>query len=223
MKKNKKYIITFFTLVLFFILLITILNFFAKENRKNQEENYIEEKTVQLIDDEKIEQKDEAIIVYIENTVQEQEIREEIKDASALTHEIYDMNCPIGILTIPKTDVNTEVFSNQTVDKMEEMPCFLYTTGGLNKIGTTLIVGHNRVNGTLFSDNGKLEAGDEFYFKDFEEKELRYTIISKEIRLDTDTSFLTESVDKPTMVLSCCSDNDDEYRIIIIGVAEEET
>ena len=220
MKKNIKYIIIFLFLLLVLILMLFILKLNATEKHKINEN---EEEIVTLIDDINITDKNEAIVVYLENKVKEQEITEnaeETKDAYILTQEIYNINGAIGHLNIPKIELNTEVFSNQTVEKMEEMPCFLYTTGGLNKVGTTLIVGHNRANGTLFSNNSKLEEGDEFYFTDLEGNKLKYIVKSKTIKLDTDTSFLTEEVDKPTMVLSCCTDNNDEYRIIIIGEAK---
>ena len=103
---------------------------------------------------------------------------------------------------------------------MEEMPCFLYTTGGLNKTGTTLFVGHNRMNGTLFSNNNKLQENDEFYFTDLDGTELKYTIYSKFITTEGDISFLNNTVDKPTIALSCCTDANDENRIIILGRAD---
>lgn len=104
---------------------------------------------------------------------------------------------------------------------MEQMPCFLYTTGGLNDVGVTLFVGHNRRNGTLFSNNGKLEEGDEFYFIDLNGTELKYIIYKKFITDEGDISFLNEDVDKPTIALSCCTDNDDDYRIILLGAMVE--
>ena len=145
---------------------------------------------------------------------------EPIKDASTLTQEIYNMNSSIGTLYIPKTKITTEVYCNPDVGKMEKMPCFLYTNGGINKKGTTLIVGHNRRNGKLFSNNKKLVEGDEFYFTDYEGNQMKYTITSKFITVESDTSFLNSDVDKPTIALSCCTDANDENRIIIIGRAD---
>ena len=86
--------------------------------------------------------------------------------------------------------------------------------------GVTLITGHNKRNGKLFSNNKKLEEGDEFTFKDYEGKELKYTIYSKYITKDTDTSFLSIETDKPVMVLSCCTDANNDDRIIVMGRAD---
>jgi LPXTG-site transpeptidase (sortase) family protein len=146
--------------------------------------------------------------------------QEKTKDAADLTQEIYNINGPIGTLYIPKTGLNTQIYSNVTVDEMESMPCFLYTTGGLNKKGVTLFVGHNRRNGKIFSDNNNLENGDKFYFKDLDGTELEYTVYSKFVTTENDTSFLNDDVDSPTIALSCCTDDDDDYRIIILGRAD---
>ena len=98
------------------------------------------------------------------------------KDASTLTQNIYNMNTEIGTLYIPKTKLNTKVYSNPDPQKMEKMPAILYTSGGLNQKGITLIVGHNRRNGKMFSKNKKLSEGDVFYFTDYEGVEKEYTI-----------------------------------------------
>ena len=151
---------------------------------------------------------------------QETSSSEPIKDAATLTQEIYRRNSPIGTLVIPKTGLNTQIYSSVTVDELETMPCFLYTTGGLNKTGVTLLVGHNRRNGKLFSNNKNLEEGDEFYFTDYEGTELKYTIYSKFITTEDDISFLNSKVDYPVIALSCCTDASDENRIIILGRAD---
>lgn len=142
------------------------------------------------------------------------------KDASTLTQNIYNMNTEIGTLYIPKTKLNTKVYSNPDPQKMEKMPAILYTSGGLNQKGITLIVGHNRRNGKMFSKNKKLSEGDVFYFTDYEGVEKEYTIYSKFITTSDDTSFLNTNVDGPTIALSCCTDASDDNRIIILGRAE---
>ena len=144
----------------------------------------------------------------------------ETRDASALTQEIYNMNTTIGTLYIPKTKLNTKVYCNPDPQKMEKMPAFLYTSGGLNQVGITLFVGHNRRNGKMFSNNKKLSEGDIFYFTDYEGNQKKYTIYSKFITTSDDTSFLNTNVDVPTIALSCCTDASDENRIIILGRAD---
>ena len=145
---------------------------------------------------------------------------EPTRDASALTQEIYNMNTTIGTLYIPKTKLNTKVYCNPYTKKMEKMPAFLYTSGGLNQVGITLFVGHNRRNGKMFSNNKKLAVGDIFYFTDYEGNKKKYTIYSKFTTTSDDTSFLNTNVDVPTIALSCCTDASDDNRIIILGRAD---
>lgn len=236
MEKSKKYIlisiISLIIIILIIAIILVVINKKEVNNKMEENNNIVSEQPQEQIQDQEqnsnieIENNannsgDTVIIEYDTNKENNNsEEREQEPDAAELTQEVYDMNTEIGILSIPKTGVNTKIFCRVEADKMEEMPCFLYTTGGLNKKGITLIVGHNRVNGTLFSDNKNLEKGDIFYFTDNNGNNLKYTIYSKFITKSTDTSFLNKDVDSPTIALSCCTDNDDENRIIILGKAE---
>ena len=221
--KNKLIYIVFFLLSL----IIIFFFFFAIKfsTKKTTKEPNIDEPTL-------VENKpNETLIVGIEkkkNEIQnnkneeKQEEKQENKtlDAATLTQQIYAMNSEIGTLYIPRTGLTTSIYSNSAVSQMEKMPCFLYTTGGLNKPGATLIVGHNRRNGKLFSNNKKIQEGDEFYFKDFEGKELKYIVYSKFTTTDGDMTFLNPNETKPVIALSCCTDANDENRIIVLGRAE---
>ena len=211
MKNNIKYIliILFFIIIAIAICLVVYFNLNKKEYVANEVQQNI---AVEETTDENV------LVVPVEGTGEKEPEPEPEKDAAAWTNEISSLNMEIGTLTIPKTNLTTPIFCKQS--KMEEMPCFLYTTGGLNRKGVTLITGHNKRNGKLFSNNKKLEEGDEFTFKDYEGKELKYTIYSKYITKDTDTSFLSIETDKPVMVLSCCTDANNDDRIIVMGRAE---
>ena len=186
--------------------------------------NYNYENTInnnEIINNE-IEKNNTMIIGIEKNQTKEtnQERNSKTTNAAMSTQDIYNLNREIGILNIPKTGLTTSIYSNVTVDKMEEMPCFLYTTNGLNQKGVTLFVGHNRMNGKMFSNNKKLNEGDEFYFKDYNGTELKYIIFKKFITVDTDVSYLNLETEKPMIVLSCCTDENNENRLILIGTAE---
>ena len=219
MGKKIKYIIIFIVAVtITATAIILLLNYINKEHTIN-------EVSTQIQPESNITETDNTLVIGIEKKEEKEEVKEEPKEETAktpaqLTQEIYNINGPIGTLVIPKTGLNTQIYSSVIVEQMEKMPCFLYTTGGLNKTGTTLFVGHNRRNGTLFSENDQLSEGDEFYFTDYEGTEKKYTIYSKFITIDTDTSFLNQQVDAPTIALSCCTDANDEHRIIILGRAD---
>ena len=173
MNKKIKYII----IILLAILIIAAITIFIILKNKTQEVNQEinkepkqEEENVLVIGMEKNEQQNEAPQNTTEPEKQPQEPAknqatpstntsvqpepepEQPKDASTLTQEIYDMNTTIGKLYIPKTKINISVYSNSDTKKMEKMPAFLYTSGGLNQVGITLFVGHNRRNGKMFSN-----------------------------------------------------------------------
>lgn len=243
MNKKIKYII----IILLAILIIAAITIFIILKNQTQEVNQEinkepkqEEENVLVIGMEKNEQQNEAPQNTTELGTQPQEPAknqvtpstntsvqpepepepEQPKDASTLTQEIYDMNTTIGKLYIPKTKINISVYSNSDTKKMEKMPAFLYTSGGLNQTGITLFVGHNKRNGKIFSNNKKLEVGDIFYFTDYNGIKKKYTIYSKFITTSDDTSYLNTNVDSPTIVLSCCTDASDDNRIIVIGRAD---
>ena len=229
--KNKLIYIVLFLLSIIIILSIVIVIKFnnkkvVKEPNTNEQTSIKEETEETLIvgietnNTEKQNNKNEEKQEEKQEEQKEEKHENQPQDPATLTQNIYNMNSEIGTLYIPRTGLTTSVYSNSSVSKMEKMPCFLYTTGGLNKPGATLIVGHNRRNGKLFSNNKKIQEGDEFYFKDYEGNELKYVVYSKFITTDGDMSFLDSNETKPVIALSCCTDANDENRIIVLGRAE---
>ena len=98
------------------------------------------------------EPKENILVVGIDNTINETpepEPEPEPQGPSTpaeWTTSIEAMGIEIGNLYIPRTKLDTPVYCKQSPEKMEKMPCFLYTSGGLNKPGVTCITGHNRRN-----------------------------------------------------------------------------
>ena len=228
MKNKIKIILLFFIAIIVIISIIVYLNIKANNKKNDVELN-------NTVSDTITDKNDEPMVVELGNNIktsdnpktdeENSKNKEESKntqplDAATLTQNIYNMNSEIGTLYIPKTGLTTAIYSNSSVSQMEKMPCFLYTTGGLNKPGATLIVGHNKRNGKLFSNNKKIEVGDEFYFKDYEGVELKYNVYSKFTTTDGDMSFLNPDETSPVIALSCCTDANDENRIIILGRAD---
>lgn len=142
--KKIKYIIIFLIIILISAGAIYFFKYYKKEEVTNKNENVAkitnttEENNTMIvgIDPKKKNETPKQNTVTVDET----------KDPATLTQEIYNLHRVIGTLVIPKTKLNIEVYSDSSADKMEKMPGFLYTTGGLNKKGITLIVGHNRMN-----------------------------------------------------------------------------
>ncbi len=122
-----------------------------------------------------------------------------------------------GKITIPKTGVSTPFLDSVSVSGMEIAPCLLLKKGEINQQGYIYIVGHNFRNGTLFSDNGKLEVEDKITITAMDGTSRDYQIYDKFITTAEDTSFLKRDVsDHPEVILQSCTD-DDENRIIILA------
>ncbi len=125
----------------------------------------------------------------------------------------------IGIVEIPKTEVNLPIYKQITIEKMEEATCLLYSTGELNKSGNNMIIGHNKRNGTLFSNNKYLEPNDEIYITSKDGQKQKYIIYSKFATTPEDITYLQRKVtEMPEITLQCCSDNE-QQRIIILAKA----
>lgn len=124
----------------------------------------------------------------------------------------------IGKIEIPKTGVNFSILSQVSVGGMEVAPCFLYTTGALNKSGNSMIVGHNYNN--IFSKNKNLEKGDKIYITTLDGKKVSYTIYSKFRTTSDEVDYLARKIgDKPEITLSTCTESD-TYRLVILAVAD---
>ena len=223
--KAKKYLkITIPIIIVICCIIVAIIIFIKREKtvEPQNNENTIEVNNVQ---EENIENTSNTMIIELnkniieENNTQKEPEKPKTKSPAEITQEIYAINGPVGKIRIPRTKKNMTILSNVTVDNMEKSPCFLYTTGGINKKGTTLIVGHNKRNGKLFSDNSKIKKGDKIYITDLDKKTLTYTVYSTQVTKEEDTSFLKSDVDSPEIVLSSCTD-DEKERIIIIAKAE---
>ena len=166
---------------------------------------------------------DEPIIATIERQVDEiEEDPEYVKTPADITQDIQEQDINIGTLIIPKINFNSEVYCKQNANKMETMPCMLYTNQGPNKPGVTIFVGHNRENGTLFSNNNLLEENDEIYFTDISGDTKRYVVYSKFVTTNDDVSFYNTPSEVPILAMQCClTANTSDQVIIILAKAEE--
>lgn len=120
----------------------------------------------------------------------------------------------IGTIQIPKTKVKYPIVDSVSPSAMEVAIVMLYGPG-LNKVGNTVIVGHNYRNGGFFGNNKKLENGDEIYITDENGNKVEYVIYNKYMTSDTDFGYATRETDgKREISLSTCT-NDSSKRLVI--------
>ena len=133
----------------------------------------------------------------------------------------------IGAIEIPKTGLKCDILNEVTKRSIEIAVATIYSTGGLNQPGNTVIYGHNYRNSLFFSKNDELSVGDKIYITDEEGNKKTYKIYDKFETTSTDTSFYTKTAEmtggKAEVTLSTCTDdaNQTDRRLIILASAEE--
>lgn len=128
-----------------------------------------------------------------------------------LTYKGFTM---LGTIEIPAIDIKYPVLERATKSSLEASVGVLMGPG-LNKVGNTLIVGHNYRNGTFFSKNKDLKNGDIIYITDIEGNRVKYTIYNIYNTSSEDTEYMTrDTAGKREISLSTCTD-DSKYRLVI--------
>ena len=139
-------------------------------------------------------------------TLNEIEVQSDITSKRYL--EDYEI---IGTIQIPKIDLKCVILNETTKRALEIAVSVMYSTGGLNKPGTTVIYGHNYRNALFFSRNDELANGDKIYITDREGIKLTYEIYNIFETTSSDTSFYTRNSEmtggKAEIALSTCTDN----------------
>ena len=124
-----------------------------------------------------------------------------------------------GTIEIPKTNVKYAILDNSSAKAMEVGIAMLYGPG-VNKVGNTVLAGHNYRNGTFFSNNKKLNEGDVIYLTDTSGKRVKYVIYKKYQTDSNDFSYATRTTNgKREISLQTCTDNS-KGRLIIWAVEE---
>lgn len=119
-----------------------------------------------------------------------------------------------GTIEIPKTKVKCAILNDSSARALETGIAILYGPG-VNKIGNTVLAGHNYRNGTFFSNNKKLAIGDKIYLTDTSGKKVTYTIYKKYQTDANDFSYATRDTNGLREIsVSTCTD-DSSARLIL--------
>ena len=129
------------------------------------------------------------------------------------TYRGYNM---VGTIQIPKTKVKAPIVDKVTTKSISAAVGILYGNG-LNEVGNTVLVAHNYRNGTFFSNNKKLVAGDKIYITDSTGTKIEYTIYNTYITSDMDFSYATRNTNgKREISLSTCT-TDASKRLVVLA------
>lgn len=131
-----------------------------------------------------------------------------------------------GIITIPKINLRYPILDRATSDSMDAAVGINYGPG-LNRVGNTVIMGHNSKNGMFFSNLSKLENGDPIYIMDYEienkEPGLKYVIYNIYEARSEELEYLTrDTKGKREISLSTCLSPDQTDQRLIIWAREAE-
>ena len=88
---------------------------------------------------------------------------------------------------------------------------------GLNKVGNTIIMGHNYRNGAFFGSNKWLSEGDKVYITDLSGLRVEYTIYKKYLTEEADYSYAQRDTGgtREITLVTCHTDN--RYRLVILA------
>ncbi len=119
-----------------------------------------------------------------------------------------------GTIEIPKTNIKYAILNDSSAKALESGIAILYGPG-VNKVGNTVLAGHNYRNGTFFSNNKKLSIGDKIYITDMSGKKVTYEIYKKYQTDSNDFSYATRNTNgKREISVSTCTD-DSSARLIL--------
>ncbi len=143
--------------------------------------------------------------------------------SSGSSNSVYiNGNWVAGTIRIPATGIKYSIFAQESKQALEKGVCILYTMNGLNKVGNTVIVGHNYRNRLFFSKNKNLNIGDKIIIKDSSGLEVTYTIFNKFTASQDDATFYQrETYGKREITLSTCTDQGTKTGERIILCARE--
>lgn len=118
-------------------------------------------------------------------------------------------------IQIPRTGIKYTIYDTMTTRNMEKGVAILSTDNGLNQPGNTVISGHNRLNGRLFSKNERLQLGDIIYITDETGEKIAYVVTNKYITTPNDASYMERDTEGGREIsLTTCTD-DGANRLII--------
>ena len=136
--------------------------------------------------------------------------------AKKVTYKGYNV---VGTIEIPTIDLKYPILEKTTVDSIEVAVAVLYGPGP-NKVGNTVIVGHNYRNGDFFGKNKRLKMGDKIYITDTSGTRIKYNIYNiYETTPDDGDYIIRDTNGKREISLSTCTDNS-KARLVIWAVEE---
>ena len=122
----------------------------------------------------------------------------------------------IGTISIPKIKIEYPILDKPTSDASKL--AIVYLSGpGINKVGNTVLQGHNYNNQLFFSNLSKLSKGDAIYLTDTSGTKIKYEVYENTTKRGDDASFYNrDTAGLREINLSTCTKNQ-EIRTVIFA------
>lgn len=135
-------------------------------------------------------------------------------DSATTVKQKYQGFTVAGTIEIAKINLKYPVLEKHSTKALDTAVCLLY--GQLNRIGNSVVIGHNYRNGTFFSNLHKLSNGDKITITDYTGKKVTYTIYSIFEAEPEDTSFYERNTNGAREItLSTCTDDSSKRTIVL--------
>lgn len=121
-----------------------------------------------------------------------------------------------GKLEMPTVNLQYPVLEQMTNMNELEVSIAIQYGPGINKVGNTILIGHNYRSGLFFGSNKKMNVGDVIYLTDTETgNRVAYQIYNKYTTEENDTSYFNRDTQgkREVSLVTCQSDN--RYRLVI--------
>lgn len=149
------------------------------------------------------------------NTIGEEPVGEN-QEPEKVYMEGYEV---VGRIEIPKTNVDYPILAKLTKRTLEIAISVAYGPGP-NKVGNTILYGHNYRNNSFFSNNKKLVKNDKVYITDVYGNRVEYTIYNIYQTVQSDAKYMKrDTAGRREISLQTCTDNS-SGRIIIWATAD---
>lgn len=123
-----------------------------------------------------------------------------------------------GKLEMPSVNIQYPVLAQMTDANAIEVSVAIQYGVGLNKVGNTVIIGHNYRDGLFFGSNKYLNEGDVIYITDWETgTTIPYTIYNIYTTDEGDTAYYNRDTGgkREVSLVTCQADN--SYRLVVLA------
>ena len=229
LKRKKKVYKILFIISVFLIISLFSMYIYAEYDRNKQEG--ISDDILSFLSDEEdtttVSSYENALVVKIT-----QEVAEEMETDSDIGNESSQVQMAtatsiytasdgkqyetIGIVRIPKINVNYPILAQTTNVELMKVAPYKYWGANPNEVGNLCIIGHNyRRRGVFFSDVPSLSVGDIVEIQDLTQRTIQYEVYDIHTVDPNDRSDTTQYTNgKKEVTLITCTD-DAKQRVIV--------